>query len=105
MTNTYIPTGDGSQGSGVVGMTKPYSDWSLKGGQWNPQGGEGLRLGNSSGEQDRKVLRMAEERLFWFLCRGYCKRGVSLEETLRSSILDVLGLRFLWDFSVHSFLP
>lgn len=24
---------------------------------------------------------------------------------LRSSTLDVLGLRFLWDFSVHSFLP
>lgn len=48
---------------------------------------------------------MAEESLFWFLHRGYCKRGVSLEETLRSSTLDVLGLRFLWDFSVHSFLP
>ena len=48
---------------------------------------------------------MGEERLFWFLCRGYCKRGVSLEETLRSSTLDVLGLRFLWDFLVHSFLP
>lgn len=28
-----------------------------------------------------------------------------LEETVRSSILDVLGLRFLWGFSVHSFLP
>lgn len=51
------------------------------------------------------MLRMAEWRLFQFLHRGYCKRGVSLEETLRSSTLDVLGLRFLWDFSVHSFVP
>lgn len=105
MTNTHIHTRAGSQGSGVEGMTKPYSDWRLKGRQWNPQDGEGPRLGNSSDEQDRKVLRMAEERWLWFLHRSYCKRGVSLEETLRSSILDVLGLRFLWDFSVHSFLP
>lgn len=37
--------------------------------------------------------------------QGSCKRGVSLEEMVRNSILDVLGLRFLWGFSVHSFLP
>lgn len=28
-----------------------------------------------------------------------------MEEMVRNSILDVLGLRFLWGFSVHSFLP
>lgn len=67
--------------------------------------GEGPRLGNSSSVRARKAVRMAEWKLFQFLHRGYCKTGVSLEATVRSSILDMLGLRFLWDFSVHSFLP
>lgn len=53
----------------------------------------------------RKVLRMMEWRWFQGLGRGYCKRGATLEETVRSSILDVLGMRFLWGFSVHSSLP
>lgn len=69
------------------------------------QGREVPRLGNSSGVRARQALRRGEWRLLQFLHRGYCNRGVSLEETVRSSILDVLGLRFLWDFSVHSFLP
>lgn len=63
------------------------------------------RLGNSSGARDRQALRRGQWRLLQFLYRGYCNSGVSLEETVRSSSLDVLGLRFLWDFSVHSFLP
>lgn len=62
-------------------------------------------LGNSSGVMDRKALRMVEWRSFQVLGRGYCKKGVNLKETVTSSILDVLGLRFLWGFSVHSFLP
>lgn len=70
-----------------------------KGGQ---RGGRDGQLFRCKGQTDTENI---ERRLFQVLHRSYWKRGVSLEATVRSSILDVLGLRFLWDFSVHSFLP
>lgn len=96
--------------SGTVGAVerawpRPHSGWRTEGGQEGFSGGEPPRLGNSSGVSAREALRRAEWKSVQFLHRGYCKRAVSLEETVRSSSLDVLVLRFLWDFSVHSFLP
>lgn len=102
----------GSQGSGVEhreqlggygqGLNQNGEE---RVGQRDSQGAEWPRLGNSLGVMGRKVLRMVERRLFQGPGRGYCKRGVILEEMVRSSILDVLGVRFLWGFSVHSSLP
>lgn len=70
-----------------------------KGGQRGTKAGSLLRCKGPTGPAD------GGWRLFQVLHRGYWKKGVRLEVTVSSSILDVLGLRFLWDFSVHSFLP
>lgn len=96
-----------SRGSSWEGVAKTPFRMENRGWAGGTLGGvgEGSRLGNSSSVRAREAVRMAEWKLFHFLHRGYCKTGVSLEETVRSSILDMLGLRFLWDFSVHSFLP